>query len=344
MSPWLALLLLADLPVRTVTLSAAVPTKPVRVACPVGQTTRIVFPEALLPGGVRVSKGATDLLGIALEASHPVGIVTVRPETHPSRGTLTLQGPSMLLTVALWTSQAGVGSEIRIVVPRPAGSAVPEGSGTARHEGERIPRSEATASTSRPGGTVAPSLLSASSKSDSRAASVSGDAAVVLRLPSRKISVEAPATSFGPKGGTTAATALLPIDRDTGHDLTVGQPALDLHGFLLAHAEHIGRREGLPGQRTLMLEDALTSEKWVWLRFVMAGGSHSRIDEVSWENGLLTSYYTEAAKSDLRIVVQLPRERVTKRTRVSLKLSPGGSYRFALSAPWLTSFVRGLFQ
>ena len=61
------LLLAAGLPSRTVTLSPAMLEKPVRVSCPVGQMTRIVFAEHFLAGGVKVSKGASDELGIALE-------------------------------------------------------------------------------------------------------------------------------------------------------------------------------------------------------------------------------------------------------------------------------------
>jgi hypothetical protein len=34
---------------------------------------------------------------------------------------------------------------------------------------------------------------------------------------------------------------------------------------------------------------------------------------------------------------------VTKRTRVRIRVSPGGEYKFALSAPWLSVFVRELF-
>ena len=133
-----------------------------------------------------------------------------------------------------------------------------------------------------------------------------------------------------------------PIAGEVGHGPSA-QEALDLEGLLLARPEHIGRREGLPGQPPLTLDDALKSDAWVWLRFTLPGGAASRLEEVSWENGVIRAYQTQPVKSDLRIVVQLPRARVTKRTRITVKVAPGGSYKFALSAPWLSTFVRGLF-
>src|SRR5260221_2001414 len=119
-SPLVALLLLAGLPVRTLSLGTSAPAKPVRVACPRGQTTRIVFPEPFLPGGVRVSRGATDAMGIVLEASRPAGVIAIRPENHPASGTVTLRGPSVLVTLVLWTAAEGIGSEIRVIVHGPS--------------------------------------------------------------------------------------------------------------------------------------------------------------------------------------------------------------------------------
>src|SRR5258706_14089378 len=124
-SPLVALLLLAGLPVRTLSLGTSTPANPVRVACPRGQTTRIVFPEPFLPRGVRVSRGATDAMGIVLETSRPSGVITIRPESLPSSGTVTLRGPSVLVTLVLWTAAEGIGSEIRVIVPGPSDSSRP---------------------------------------------------------------------------------------------------------------------------------------------------------------------------------------------------------------------------
>jgi hypothetical protein len=366
-SPLIALILLAGLPVRTLSLGTSTPAKPVRVACPKGQTTRIVFPEPFLPGGVRVSRGATDAMGIVLEASRPTGVITIRPESHPASGTVTLRGPSVLVTLVLWTAAEGIGSEIRVVVPGPGDSSHPaaaaadaaDRSRTATAPAASGDRSKAPSTLLRGRGGVAttgdrgasetPQSLPVAKPSSVVAANdTSQGAATADPDPIRSDDMAKRASIALPEAeGTSdpAPSALLrPIAREVGQ--THGpssQETLDLEGLLLARPEHIGRREGLPGQPPLTLDDALKSEAWVWLRFTLPGGAASRLEEVSWENGLIRAYQTQPVKSDLRIVVQLPRARVTKRTRITVKVAPGGSYKFALSAPWLSTFVRGLF-
>lgn len=353
MSPVAALFLAVALPVRTLSLDTSAPTKPVRIACPKGETTRIVFPEPFLPGGVRASRGATDALGIVLEMSRPAGVITVRPESHPVTGTLTLRGPSVAVTLLLWTAAEGAASEIRVVVAGPGDPARPKVATTA------IDRS---APTGAKGGAEP---VSSARVADGRALGTEGDSATPGTA--QVIPVAAPAPTYGvlptlklvdmappsSKPTVTAGPLLLdpqPVPQDlatsrsSSPEGTVAQQdGLDLKALLLAQPEHIGRREGLPGQPPLTLDDALKSEEWVWLRFTLPGGAESRLEAVSWENGLISASQTRTVKSDLRIVVQLPRMQVTKRTRITLKLAPGGSYKFALSAPWLSTFVRGLF-
>ena len=158
-SPLVALLLLTGLPVRTLSLSTSTPAKPVRIACPKDRTTRIVFPEPFLPGGVRVSRGATDAMGIVLEASRPTGVITIRPESHPARGTVTLRGPSILVTLVLWTAEEGIGSEIRVVAPGPSDNTRPAAAAADPVDHSRAARSSPGRGTSgdRP---TAPSSLS----------------------------------------------------------------------------------------------------------------------------------------------------------------------------------------
>jgi hypothetical protein len=361
-SPLVALLFFTGLPVRTLSLGTSTPAKPVRIACPKGQTTRIVFPEPFLPGGVRVSRGATDAMGIVLETSRPSGVITIRPESLPSSGTVTLRGPSVLVTLVLWTAAEGIGSEIRVIVPGPSDSSHPASAPADRSR-------TATALTASGDRSKSPSTLLAGrggvATTGNRGASETPQSLPVAKPPSL---VPASDTSHGvatadpgptrsddmakiasipsPRAEGTSDPApsvlLRPIAGEVVHGPSV-QEALDLEGLLLARPEHIGRREGLPGQPPLTLDDALKSDAWVWLRFTLPGGAASRLEEVSWENGLIRAYQTQPVKSDLRIVVQLPRARVTKRTRITVKVAPGGSYKFALSAPWLSTFVRGLF-
>jgi hypothetical protein len=121
-------------------------------------------------------------------------------------------------------------------------------------------------------------------------------------------------------------------------------PALDLQGLLRATPRTIDRREGLPGQRPMVLKDALFGDEWIWLRFHLEGGATARVDRVWWEQGEIATYIQEANGKDLRIVVQVPRAPVSKKTRVSLRLADGPAYRFALTPSTLTSFFKELFK
>ena len=140
-----------------------------------------------------------------------------------------------------------------------------------------------------------------------------------------------PAPSPAPPPSTVAAPPL-------------GPPALDLQGILKATPRAIERREGLPGQRPMVLKDALFGDEWVWLRFHLEGGASARVDRVWWEQGDITTYVQEASGKDLRIVVQIPRGAVSKKTRVSLRVAAGPAYRFALTPSTLTSFFREIFK
>lgn len=125
---------------------------------------------------------------------------------------------------------------------------------------------------------------------------------------------------------------------------TPGPPPLDLQGLLRATPRAIDRREGLPGQRPMVLKDALFGDEWVWLRFHLEGGASDRVDRVWWQQGDITTYVQEANGKDLRIVVQIPRAAVSKKTRVSLRIAAGPAYRFALTPSTLTSFFKELFK
>ena len=125
---------------------------------------------------------------------------------------------------------------------------------------------------------------------------------------------------------------------------TPGPPALDLQGLLRATPRAIDRREGLPGQRPMVLKDALFGDEWVWLRFHLEGGASDRVERVWWQQGDITTYVQEANGKDLRIVVQIPRAAVSKKTRVSLRVAAGPAYRFALTPSTLTSFFKELFK
>jgi hypothetical protein len=111
-----------------------------------------------------------------------------------------------------------------------------------------------------------------------------------------------------------------------------------------AKAVVIGRREGLPGQRPMVLVDALSGQDSVWLRFRLEDGASAEVARVHWEHGEVTTFEQVADGADRRVVVQLPRGQVTPKTRVSLELASGATYRFALTAPTLARLFRSLFR
>jgi hypothetical protein len=106
----------------------------------------------------------------------------------------------------------------------------------------------------------------------------------------------------------------------------------------------IDRREGRPGQREMVLVDALQGDEWTWLRFRLEDGAEQRLERVWWDEGEVTRFLQEPAGRDLRVVVQLPRGRVTRKTRLSLKLASGPTYRFALQPSTLPGFLREIFR
>lgn len=120
--------------------------------------------------------------------------------------------------------------------------------------------------------------------------------------------------------------------------------ALHLDGLLRARAVPVGRREGLPGQREMVLVDALHGEEWIWFRFTLEGGASLRIARVFSQLGDLTTWVQEPAGDDLRVVVQVPRSAVSRRARLSLEVGSGPTYTFALGSRSLGRFLKELFR
>jgi hypothetical protein len=124
------------------------------------------------------------------------------------------------------------------------------------------------------------------------------------------------------------------------------RPGLDLGGLLSATPEVIGRREGLPGQKACVLVDALKGEgpeAFVWLRFRLEGGAHAVLEHVTRDGQEVGSLTQEVVGPDLRIVVQVRKADLTKRSRVSLKFAGTPSYDFRVSSNTLAHFLNELF-
>src|SRR5262245_55979497 len=127
-TPGLWLLLSA---VQTIVVPRDRLAEPVRVPCPVDQTTRIVFPEPLCR--FRTLQGEDLGLGVTVESTKPRGVIVVHASTHPSRRTVEFRGPGLVLTLALESVTSGGASEVRVVVadapappsPSPPSASVP---------------------------------------------------------------------------------------------------------------------------------------------------------------------------------------------------------------------------
>jgi len=118
----------------------------------------------------------------------------------------------------------------------------------------------------------------------------------------------------------------------------------DAEAFRSAKAVSIGRREGLPGEPEMALETAFTGNRSVWLSFSLHGAAKARVSSVTWEGGEIREYTQEPAGKDLRILVQLPKDKVSRGTRVTVTVESGGTYRFALNTGTFTDFLKGLFR
>jgi hypothetical protein len=250
---------------------------PVRISCPIHQTTTVVFPEPLRQ--LR-SPGRPASLALHIQSTRPQGVITVRPTAHPAQGTLEFKGPTMTLKVLLETAPDGAGTEVRLGL----------------------------------------------------------DGAPIRAAESAPPTVQA---TPPPSGAAVQAPPALPPPPVV---VAPAPPALDMEGLLRARPVSIDRREGRPGQRPMVLVDALHGDEWIWLRFRLDGGSQDRVEGVSWEHGEITRFVQEPAGEDLRLVVQVPRSAVTRKTRVSVRLAGGVSYKFALSSSTLTNFVKELFR
>jgi hypothetical protein len=314
-----------DLPVRTIPLSAAALARPIRIECPVDQTTRIVFPQPFV--NVKTSAGAREALGLIPEASKPRGVIRVVPRSHPAKATIEARGPSVVLTLLLQAVPKGVGSEVRLTI-EPLPPAQPVAS----------PAPSVPASHSDPpaeGESAAPTAESLPDSWGSPApAAVAAEPAGVEPTP-------VPVSQAHDLAPSPASAALIPPTVAPG--ASAQPPAMDLAGLLRAQPVAIGRREGLPGQRPFVLVDALRGDARVWFRFKLQGGAADRITTVALGTQQVGTFLQEADGKDLRVVVQVPRGQVIKKARLVFRTPNSGEYRFALDAPTLTNFLKSLF-
>jgi hypothetical protein len=293
------------------------------VICPVGAATIIVPPEL---GAIAVSGG-----GREIGAKVKGGRLVVSPVRHPASAVVEFRGSSGLrLRIRLRAVAEGEGLEIHIRVA-PAGSSPNEASAERPRSRSGSRRSVAPADRPDPAPSPSPATPERTAGTHASLPPALAPSPAPPSAPSTEPS-PSPAVPASP-GATTSREA---------HAGMLPSRTLDIEELLTLRPEEIGRREGLPGELPVVLEDALKGPRNVWLRFRVEGGARHALKKVEWEHGEVKDVLASPEGKDLRIIVRLPRGEVTRRTRVTIRLSDGASYKFALSAPWFSTFVKGL--
>jgi hypothetical protein len=321
-----------DVPVP---LRAGSKAAPVRLTCPLQQTTRIVISQPL----VRLSvdpPAAVETLGITPEKNKPVAVFTIAPTQHPASGTIYLQLRDRAIVIAVKTAKEGVGAEIRLnlELQPPSTQAASTSVGTPRPVTPNAPASPATKPAVSPASGPPPTMAPPVGVASPTAPPVT--IAAALPTPPPSLAPTTPTTI--PAAPPTTLLKASPSPEAVG---------LDLMGLLAAKPVRIGRTEGLPGQKTMVLEDGLKGERYIWLRFVLKGGAKEHVEKVSAEWGLIDTFMAVQAENakDLKFVVQLDREKLKKtKAAVSIHLAGGPTYKFSsLSSPTLKNFLGELF-
>jgi hypothetical protein len=107
-------LVLADGPAQRLVLPASSGKAWLRIECPVGQSTDLVFPEML----EKLKRPNEGPMVVTLKQRRPEGVVSVRPGSHPSWALLEFKGPTLEIDVRIDSRPAGPGVEARIVESR----------------------------------------------------------------------------------------------------------------------------------------------------------------------------------------------------------------------------------
>lgn len=343
MTGLLSAALLSVAVVREVTLTPENTASPIKVECPVGESTRLVFPERL--SRVTASAGAKTAMGITVESYRPQGVMTARPPSPGGPARLEIAGPTMRLVLELRSVERGPAAEIRFVVPAAMLPAVGKGSVPA---GAPVPGQDQGTPPTSPGAV------------DPQAAKESPGPSANSPLESPNSSAEANRQFMTPTGAHNGSGEAQPdvTGREQASRDSNGPPAnpaassasppdeldADLGDLLSAKPERIGRREGLPGQKPVVLVDALKGEAWLYLRFLVENGSDERVASITIGEQALDVLVEAPQDKALRIVVRVPPSAITRKTRVTLKLVSGAEYRFGLSSGTLTAFLKGLFR
>jgi hypothetical protein len=316
--------------VRTITLNDRAQEKAVRLSCTVARTTRVVFPEP--SQRLKVSAGAKERLGIRFVAALPRATVEVTPVAAGASGTIEFTGASGVLTLLITAVESEMASDVRLAFPDPPPVSRPE---------QRAPpaptRQTPVVARIPPALTPTPPSASPQVRPAATPTPIASVSQLTAGPPSptpEPTSAQSPQLLSGAGQGPTPTASPSAM-----------VPPLDVSELLQLRPVAIGRREGLPGQRPLILEDALKSDANVWLRFRLVGGSKERVGAISWEHGPLTSFLQAPQGKDLRLIVRLPRPNVNKKTRVRIRLEgEKGDRSFALDSPWLSSFLRSLVR
>src|SRR5512139_3330324 len=98
-----------------IVVSPSSPETAIAIECPVGQVTRILFPEPLKR--LKGLGSARAALGLRVERLTPTAVLAVEPLDHPARGTIEFVGPTLQISLDQTTVAGGGAQDVRSVPP-----------------------------------------------------------------------------------------------------------------------------------------------------------------------------------------------------------------------------------
>jgi hypothetical protein len=316
-------------PRRTISVppAAGLAASPLRVECPLNQPTRIVLSTPLRRLVVK-PQSAVDEMGVTVQAARPAGILEVNPTRYPASGEIHIQLADRPLVIVVRATNEGAASEIVLTFesPQPAPAAAPP-----------VPRATVPP---QPRPTVRPLPPPASVAPQP---TLPRPTVEPSKTPSPLTPTPVPIPSVAPTPSPSAVSTPTPAPVPTLPPVASPSPSpsLALEGLLSAKPIVIGRQEGLPGQKRMLLDDALRGETHVWFRFTLKGGAKERVARISTGSARAPTFAEKASGNDLKIVVQLPIDQVRKNTSMTIELAGGSRYRFeSLTTPTLTNLLK----
>ncbi len=290
------------------------------VQCPVGETTRIAFPEEVVDLELPAPEALHDL-GFRVVEEKPRLVIALTPRRAGLSADLDFEGQNVRLRLQLVSVAA--------TAPSPP---VPPGAKPSPTEG----RSPATSGTLLTRPAAGPSPVPTSTLAAVAPTPSPLDAPPPTTLAAAP-KVEPPSTTIPLAPSTTVADPHEPEATPVPIPLSRVEP------------RDIGRQEGLAGQRPMVLSRVYVPREGneslgrAWLEFVLKGGASERVSSVTSSNGP-SPFDSARAGKDLIVTVEVPIALLEKGW-MEVHVASGAKYRFTqLSSPTLWNSVKHLVK